>query len=384
MNDILHDPASTLLERQASARAIFAMLESRSASAAEIGSACNLHDRATRAVLDALTRAGHLQRNAEATPRYARADPGRVVLGADIGGTKIHLALSDLRAMPIAESVVPTDGRGGTHVVEQIRAVANDLADQNGIARNRLCSAAFGCAGVPEHSTGRILLSPNIPGLDSFDVVTQARDALGCPVLIENDVNLAALGEAWHGGSEANHFAFIALGTGIGMGLVIDGILVRGSHGVAGEIAYLPIGGDLFDPANNALGTLETAIGSVGILRGYHQRGGRACDSVAEIFDRLVLGDPIAAQTIDHTARTLVNALAAVRAIVDPESFVLGGGIGVRPELLERVQALIASLPFRMEVEASSLGIRATLLGAISLAVTQEFDRALAPVVSAS
>jgi predicted NBD/HSP70 family sugar kinase len=153
------------------------------------------------------------------------------------------------------------------------------------------------------------------------------------------------------------------------MGLVAEGELVRGARGAAGEIAFLPIGGDPFDPSYYVLGPLETAIGSVGILKYYREQGGLAASTVKEIFDGLALGDQAAAATLDHLARLLAKALVAVGAIADPEIIVLGGGIGSRMELLERVQALLSALPFAVQVRPSSLGTRAVAVGALRLAV---------------
>ena len=91
--------------------------------------------------------------------------------------------------------------------------------------------------------------------------------AFGSDVIVENDVNVGAIGERWLGRAEGiDTFGYIALGTGLGMGIVSDGEIIRGAHGGAGEIANLPLGGDPFDPANRLHGTLEAAVGSAGII----------------------------------------------------------------------------------------------------------------------
>src|SRR6185437_15726763 len=111
---------------------------------------------------------------------------------------------------------------------------------------------------------------------------------LGAPVVIENDVNLAARGEQWRGhGVGIGNFVFIGLGTGIGMGIIADGHLLRGARGGAGEISYLPIGADPFDPRGFALGTLESTIGSVAIADRYAGLGGRSDATVRDIFSAL-------------------------------------------------------------------------------------------------
>jgi predicted NBD/HSP70 family sugar kinase len=189
---------------------------------------------------------------------------------------------------------------------------------------------------------------------------------LGCAVEIENDVNMAALGEHRLGGGGAS-FAFVALGTGIGMGLVVDGRLVRGARGAAGEISHLPIGGDPWHAEAQVHGCFESAVASRGIVERYRRLGGEAA-SVAEVFAALAAGEAAAQTVVEETARLLVLGLVAVQALVDPERVVLGGSIGVRAELVERVRRLAPAAGLRVPVEASRLGSRAGLLGAVGVA----------------
>ena len=299
------------------------------------------------------------------------------VLGVDLGGTKVHVALSDLSGAILAEAIEPTDPRGGVHVVDQIGRMTDRLMIKNDIRASAPTAFVIGSPGALDPASGTVSISPNIPGLEDFDIVQKLRARIGCPVRVENDVNLAAMGEQWHGSCAGTRdFAFVALGTGIGMGLVMDGRLVHGARGAAGEIAFLPIGADPFDPASYPLGPLETAIGSAEILRAYRGRGGDA-KSVREIFDRSTAGEPAAQETLDDVARILAQALLAVRALVDPEVIVLGGSIGSRVELVQRVRDIAAALPMELAVRASSLGNRAVLVGANSLALADAHERLL-------
>ncbi len=121
------------------------------------------------------------------------------VLGVDLGGTKIHVALADLAGTILAEDVVATDRRGGQHVLDQIGALAERMNQMAGPPQRRPLVAGIGSPGVVDAQTGRIDLSANIAGFDRLNVVDELRTRLGCPILIENDVNLAALGEQWDG-----------------------------------------------------------------------------------------------------------------------------------------------------------------------------------------
>jgi predicted NBD/HSP70 family sugar kinase len=298
------------------------------------------------------------------------------VLGIDLGGTKLHVALADLAGRIIGERREPTHPLGGTELVEQIGTLADALLAEIGLHAGAIRAATMGSPGVFQSSTGRILLAPNIPGLGDMDVAGALAARLGCSVQIENDVNLAALGERWSGCCvNVDTFAFVALGTGIGMGIVDDGRLLRGAGGAAGEIAYLPIGGDPFDARLHRLGTLESAVGSAAILDRYHGAGGAPALNVRTVFERLDAGDPAAAVTLDETARLLAQACMAICALLDPGLIVFGGSIGGHAALLDRVRALMARhMPQPIAIERSTLGDRAAVMGGIGQAVARLRD----------
>ncbi|WP_114948446.1 ROK family transcriptional regulator [Microvirga calopogonii] len=293
------------------------------------------------------------------------------VLGVDLGGTKVHLALADLAGTVVAEVAEPTDQRGGLKVIEQIGLLTEGLAKQAGVPRHRIRGGAIGSPGVIDPRSGGITIAPNIPGLDVIDVPVLLKQHLGFDVNIENDVNLAAIGEQWQGNHRSVHtFAFIAVGTGIGMGIVADGRLIRGARGGAGEIAYLPVGGDPFDSRNHLVGTLEMATGSAAIVQRYIGLGGASGATVRDIFDHLE-EDEAARATIGEVARTIATAIVAIHSIIDPALIIMGGSIGVRPELKVALeQHLSRCMANPVPIEISSLGSRAALVGAIGTALT--------------
>jgi predicted NBD/HSP70 family sugar kinase len=303
------------------------------------------------------------------------------VLGVDLGGTKVHGAIANLACEVVAESSEPTDARGGRAVVDQIAALFSRLAERAGIERERVRLAVVGSPGVLDQESGAIELAPNIPGFDSFDVIAAMRGALATEVIIENDVNIAAIGEQWLGRAKGKStFAFLALGTGFGMGVLSEGKLMRGANGAAGEIAYLPIGGDPFDPATRAHGTLEAAVGAAAIVRRHRAAGGQAAATVREIFDRMASGDPIAADVIAETARLLALTVLTVATLLDPEMIVLGGSIGSRPELVDKVRERLAGcMAAPIPVEASALGNRAGIVGALAVALNNVHNSLFAP-----
>jgi predicted NBD/HSP70 family sugar kinase len=373
------------LTRQISVRAVIEVVLRRGlVSRAELARVTGLSKQTTSDVIRDLEAGGWIRASGQAqgatgrsATTYELQEDGAFVLGVDLGGTKIHVALANLIGAIVAEAVEETDRRGGTHVVEQIDKMMKRVAAGAGVDIAMIRRGAMGSPGVCQPSTGRITIAPNILGLDEIDVTQALRRHLGFDMAIENDVNLAAKGEHWQGCCRnAENFAFVALGTGIGMGLVAGGRLVRGARGAAGEIAYLPLGGDPFDARAYRVGTLESALGSAAILERYRGLGGRAAGDVRGIFDRLRHGDREAEATLDEAARLLAQALMAVRAVADPELVVLGGSIGARPELVLRVRRALGLryLAEPLAIEPSALGNRATLIGAIGMALTRLHD----------
>ena len=316
-----------------------------------------------------------------AATNYEICPGAAYVVGVDLGGTKVHAAIADLACEVVAEASEPTAEKGGRAVVRQIAALTTRLAKRAGIPRDRVRLAAMGSPGVLDPAIGAIRLAPNIPGFDKLDVIGALREAIGTEVIVENDVNVAAIGEQWLGKAKGKStFAFLALGTGFGMGFLSEGKLMRGARGGAGEIAYLPIGGDPFDLANQEYGTLEAAVGAAGIVRRYRAAGGRAATTVRDIFDRAAAGDRVARTTITETAKLIALTSLTVATLLDPEMIVLGGSIGARAELVDEVRALFAGcMTTPVPVEASALGNRAGIVGALAIAISNVHNRLFGP-----
>ena len=285
---------------------------------------------------------------------------------ADLGGTKLAAAIADGQGRIVAELTEPTDPRGAAYVAEQIVACAQKLAHSVGIDVTRAPHVMVGVPGAVDPRTGRVSLTPNITGLEDFDVLGFLRQRFGADVAIENDVNLAMLGEHALGcAHRCRNAAFLSLGTGAGLGLLMDDKLFRGAHGSAGEIADMPIGRDPGSQIPAAGGTFELEVGSPGIVDRYRRQGGTAAATVRDIFRLLEQGDEVAASVLDTTARWVALAVVTLQSLLDLELIVLGGSIGVRPELYERVRQTLPSLFSRpITIAPSQLGDRAGLIGA--------------------
>lgn len=289
---------------------------------------------------------------------------------ADLGGTKLAAAIADSRGQILAEMTEPTDLRGGAHVAEQIAACAAKLAQSVGIEVTKARHVMVGVPGAIDPRTGRVYLSPNIAGLEDFDVLKFLRERFGPDVAIENDVNLAMLGEQALGcASGCRNAAFLALGTGAGLGLLLNDRLFRGARGAAGEIADLPIG---YDPASKnppAANAFEREVGSLAIVDRYRRQSTAAPATVRDIFRLVENGDETAVAVLDTTARWVALAVVTLQSLLDLELIVFGGSIGVRPELYERVERALPALFSRhISIATSRLGDRAGLIGAVHAA----------------
>ena len=370
---------SSSTARQISLQRVFrAVLRDGPISRAELSRQLGLSKQTASDVVRELVEDGWLRTTGQTRGNIGRSatnyevDSSRAyVLGGDLGGTKLSIALADLSGKICVRATELTDPSGGAKVIRQIVSLAGRLLAQAGIARASVFGGMIGVPGAYDERTDRLNLVPNISGLEDIPVGRMLSHELGFDVSVENDVNLAAKGELWQGtGGAFESFVFIAMGTGVGMGIISNGQIVRGVGGAAGEIASLPIGGDPFDGRTFSSGLLESCISSRAIVHRYAAYGGAAAPTVADIFDRWLDADPIADAVMNEVARNLAVAISAVAAIVNPALVVTGGSIGSRRELIDRVRKL---LPFCMarptRVEISKLGNDAALVGAIGAAL---------------
>jgi predicted NBD/HSP70 family sugar kinase len=212
-------------------------------------------------------------------------------------------------------------------------------------------------------------------------VVADLRRAFGPNMVLENDINLAALAERDHGhGRDVGTFAFVSVGTGIGMGLVLGGRLHKGVHGSAGEIGFLPLGelGPIDASDARRRGTLEAAASAAGVVRAARRHGMSGRISARQVFEAAAAGDKAAAAVVCEEAGLVARAVAAVSLVADPDLVVLGGGIGSAPGFAEAVAAelgrLLSTAP---DVKVSAMGAEATVEGGLRLGIDRAWRRAL-------
>jgi predicted NBD/HSP70 family sugar kinase len=299
------------------------------------------------------------------------------VAGIDIGRDWIRIAIADLRGSFVARRDVRNTARAAADLVRRVRALADSVTAEIGLAWTEITYATIGSPGVLNAATGRLELAPNLPGWGRPGLVDKLRSALEIDLAIENDVNLAAVGELTAGaGQGVANFVMVSVGTGVGMGIVINGALYTGARGAAGEVAFLPSGDDLPESDVRQRGMTEAVTAAGGIATAA-KRAGLAFASAKEVFAAAASGDARALAVVAAEGRRIGALLIAVAAILDPELVVLGGGIGRNLSLLgDAISRRIEELgPLRPSIVASTLGDSGVLHGAVARALDVARDR---------
>lgn len=376
-------------------RVLGALLAQTAASKADLARITGLSKSTVSGVVDGLERSGVLIQDSLAVGAIGRPSllytlhpaVGHVV-GIDLGGTKLLAGLSDLRGELLAEIELPTCRGPAAELIDQITGVVERLAREADLDAASLRALAIGIPGIYDPNGDAITDAFNLPALGEVRFGATLRDLLGIPVEIANDVNLAALGEQARGHARSlDSFVTLAIGTGVGMGIVIDGQLVSGRRGAAGEVGHLPIVvADPFDARHRAAGGPLEAVASGPAIaaRAREIRAASPTSSLPEepttfdVFRAAADGDAAARAVVDEEARAIALAIASVGAVLDPELVVLAGGIGAQPVLLEPVRMYLAGLlPDPPEVAPSELGTEASLWGAIEAALRIARDELL-------
>ncbi|WP_370948401.1 ROK family protein [Amycolatopsis sp. cg5] len=285
------------------------------------------------------------------------------VLGLDIGSRFLRGVLADLSGAELARLDLSLKRCDRDEVVAKSLRLKKELAERAGVA---VTAATVGVGGVVDPRTGAIRVA-NQPDLNGFAAAADLGAALDIPVTVENDVNLAAVGEGRHGAGEGvDDFAFLEVGSGVGAGLVLSGRLRRGHNGAAGEIDFVRPGWE-FNPHSPAADAL---------LAHAERRLTQVMDSALRspltteaIMDAARAGDRLAASLVKLEAERIATYAAQLTKVADLELIVLGGGLGQNGDLLlDPVRAGLEQLtPYPPRVEISRLGMAATLTGAVTL-----------------
>ena len=277
------------------------------------------------------------------------------VVGGIIGATSIRLVLADMNGEWIAKRVLELDGETRPEpLLARVADAVKELKAAELGPNVPLFATVIGAPGMTDMIRGVVLEAVNLEGWVDVPARDMLEKALGAPVTVDNDVNLAAIGEHWKGGRHAQRsFVFITLATGIGAGIVLDGKIHRGHRWHAGEISHLNVDYREWDADFGAAGYLETYVG--GATPASERRSPRRRRGALD----------------DEALLRLGAAIANVATIVDPESIVLGGrGVVAQPELVGRVAEVARRIaPNCPEIGLTELGEDAPLYGSVKLAL---------------
>lgn len=300
----------------------------------------------------------------------------RVVVGVDIGATHARAGLADLSGQVLAEQRADLDIADGPEVVlEWVCDTVRTLLRSARRRRDELGAIGIGLPGPVEHSTGRAINPPIMPGWDRYDVPSRVQADFAVPVLIDNDVNVMALGEQHEHLEMVEDLVFIKVGTGIGAGIISGGRLQRGAQGTAGDLGHVAVsrGREVKCRCGNS-GCLEAVAAAPALARTLDEAGvpaGSGHDVVALVRH----GDAAAVEVVRQAGRDIGEVVATMVNLINPSVVVIGGSMAAAGEhLVAGIREVVytRSLPLATEhlrIIPSQAGETAGVLGAAALAI---------------
>jgi glucokinase len=312
----------------------------------------------------------------------------KFVIGVDIGGTNLRLALATASGTIVNRWCRSTAGiREPQAIVRLICDGVDALLMESGCSTRDLRAIAAGAPGITDSESGVVLATSYLMGWKDVPLRDLLEAELNVPAFVDNDVNMAAFGEYSAGSaSGVDDFAFLAIGTGVGAGIVLNGEVFRGHGWLAGEIGYMLVPGTgVTAIEEDRPGALEEIVGGEGIRSHWQSRwseGGTALPREAtatQIFDGALAGDALAKELLGLVSRTLAYAIYNIALVLNCPLFVLGGSVGLHSALREAAGAVLVQINTRVQprLAPSSLGTEAQLNGAVFRAIAVAKDRKL-------
>ncbi|MBO0474214.1 glucokinase [Enterococcus sp. DIV0840] len=313
------------------------------------------------------------------------------LIGIDLGGTTIKFAIlttdGDVQQKWSIETNILDEGR---HIVPDIIESINHRISLYEMKHEDFIGIGMGTPGSVDIKKGTVVGAYNLNWTKKQNVKAQIEEATGIPFVLDNDANVAALGERWKGAGENNpDVVFITLGTGVGGGIIAEGNLLHGINGCAGEIGHFTVDPGGFECTCGKRGCLETVSSATGVVRvARHMSEEYAGDSQLkqaiddgqdvsskDVFDYAKAEDPFALMVVDRVCYFLGLAIGNVGNTLNPSSVVIGGGVSAAGEFLRsRVQTYFEEFTFpevrnSTQVKLAELGNEAGVIGAASLAL---------------
>jgi len=356
---------------------------------AELADITGLARSTVAARIDALAASGLIGPAGEAVSsggrppsRFAFQPTSRVILAVDVGATHVLIGLTDLSGKVLSELREKIDiSLGPVAVLDTVLHHCEEVLSTAGRHERELVGIGIGLPGPVEHSTGKPASPPIMPGWDGFDVPRYVQQRFATDVLVDNDVNIMALGERAMYWPDAENLLFIKVATGIGAGIISGGLLQRGADGTAGDIGHVrvPRGGDVLCRCGN-YGCLE-AMASGPAVAAVLTAGGVPAATGDDVLELARRGNLAAIQAMRQAGRDVGDVLAACVNLLNPSVIVIGGGLSSAGEyLLAGVREIVyqRSLPLataRLRIVQSMATDHAGVLGAARMVI----DHVLGP-----
>ena len=269
----------------------------------------------------------------------------KYVFGVDIGGTTVKIGLFTAEGTMVDKWEITTrTDEGGKYILGDIAASIEDKLAEKQIDKSEVKGIGMGVPG-PVKADGTVLRCVNL-GWGIFNAADELSKIIGLPVKVGNDANMAALGEMWQGGGKGHKdIVMVTLGTGVGGGIILNGKMLAGTNGAGGEIGHICVNDDETEVCGcGNKGCLEQYTSATGIVRmakiilNTTDKPSKLRQiqyiSAKEIFDAAKEGDEVAATLVENHGKVLGKALAQIACVVDPEIFVIGGGVSRAGDIL--------------------------------------------------
>lgn len=355
----------------------------RARTRGELGQATGLARSTVAQRIDALKAVGLIIELEEAAPSTGGRPPSLLgfnaeaglVLAADLGATHSRLSVSNLVAEQIVDATAEIDiNIGPAEVLDWLERTFNELLEKVGRPSSDVRGVGIGLPGPVDFTRGVAVNPPIMAGWHMYPVAERCREAFGVPVLVDNDVNIMALGEYWVMEPRVEDFIFVKVGTGIGSGLILGGSLHRGANGAAGDLGHVRTASDdaLCRCGNN--GCLEATAGGAAIAAHLRERGLDASGS-RDVVRLVEQGNREAIRSVRAAGRLIGQVLASTVNLLNPALIMIGGDLaraeaqllaGIREVVYQRSTTLSTT---DLQITVASLGDLAGVTGAAAMVI---------------
>ena len=258
--------------------------------------------------------------------------------GIDVGGTTVKVGFFETSGRLLDKWEIKTNiANGGEAILPDIAKAIEEKLSREGISKDDVQGVGIGVPG-PVLSSGVVTICVNL-GWKNVDVAGTLSKLTGLTVKVGNDANVAGLGEMWQGGAKGSRdVVMVTLGTGVGGGIIVDGKMVAGANGAGGEIGHMVVNEEEAETCNcGQHGCLEQYASATGVVRMAKRKLAKTTDETSltgfeeltakDVFDEAKAGDKVALEIVEEVCEILGKALGKIACVVNPEVFVIGGGV---------------------------------------------------------